>query len=271
MNGEDEGGGHEGAEEIAGDHDAAAVEAVEEDAGDGASENGGNSAGEKDAGDDHAGAALLHDEGEDGDIIEIIANFADDLAHPGVAVVAILSQQAREGGHGDLNDNNATLQNMEIDAMRAADWPEVRAIYLEGIATGNATFQKTVPEWEEWDAGHLAGCRLVARGEGQVAGWAALSGVSARVVYAGVAEVSVYVAARARGQGVGRMLLGALVAESERLGVWTLQAGIFPENQASRALHEWAGFRVVGVRERLGCMDGRWRDVVLMERRSGIV
>ena len=155
--------------------------------------------------------------------------------------------------------------------MKAADWPEVRAIYLEGIATGNATFQKTAPEWEEWDTGHLAQCRLVARGDGQVAGWAALSRVSARAVYAGVAEVSVYVAARARGQGVGRLLLGALVAESERVGVWTLQAGIFPENRASLALHESAGFRVVGVRERLGCMDGRWRDVVLMERRSAAV
>jgi L-amino acid N-acyltransferase YncA len=160
---------------------------------------------------------------------------------------------------------------MEIDAMKAADWPQVRAIYREGIATGNATFQKTAPEWDEWDAGHLAQCRLVAREGGQVAGWAAVSRVSARAVYAGVAEVSVYVAARARGQGVGRMLLGALVAESERLGLWTLQAGIFPENKASIALHEAVGFRAVGVRERLGCMDGRWRDVVLMERRSMIV
>ena len=155
--------------------------------------------------------------------------------------------------------------------MQAGDWPEVRAIYLEGIATGNATFQKTAPEWEEWDAGHLAECRMVARGDRQVTGWAALSRVSARAVYAGVAEVSVYVAARARGQGVGRRLLGALVAESERMGIWTLQAGIFPENRASLALHEAAGFRVVGVRERLGYMDGRWRDVVLMERRSEVV
>jgi L-amino acid N-acyltransferase YncA len=155
---------------------------------------------------------------------------------------------------------------MNVDAMRPADWPEVRAIYLEGIATGNATFQKTAPEWEEWDGGHLPHCRLVVRRDGRVAGWAALSRVSARPVYAGVAEVSVYVAESARGQGVGRVLLEALVAESERQGIWTLQAGIFPENGASLALHRSAGFRVVGVRERLGCVDGVWRDVVLAER-----
>ncbi|SPE40287.1 GCN5-related N-acetyltransferase [Candidatus Sulfopaludibacter sp. SbA3] len=152
--------------------------------------------------------------------------------------------------------------------MQQSDWPEVRAIYLEGIATGNATFQKTAPDWQEWDSGHLAHSRLVARQDGKVLGWAALSRVSARPVYAGVAEVSVYVAARARGQGVGRLLLAGLVTESEQHGIWTLQAGIFPENEASVALHQAAGFRVVGVRERLGCMDGIWRDVVLMERRS---
>jgi len=157
---------------------------------------------------------------------------------------------------------------MNVDAMRPADWPEVRAIYLEGIATGNATFQKTAPEWEEWDGGHLPHCRLVVRRDGRVAGWAALSRVSARPVYAGVAEVSVYVAESARGQGVGRVLLEALVAESERQGIWTLQAGIFPENGASLAVHGSAGFRVVGVRERLGCMDGVWRDVILLERRA---
>jgi len=157
---------------------------------------------------------------------------------------------------------------MELEPMQQSDWPEVRAIYLEGIATGNATFQKTAPDWQEWDSGHLAHSRLVARQDGKVLGWAALSRVSARPVYAGVAEVSVYVAARARGQGVGRLLLAGLVTESEQHGIWTLQAGIFPENEASVALHQAAGFRVVGVRERLGCMDGIWRDVVLMERRS---
>src|SRR5581483_3044270 len=147
------------------------------------------------------------------------------------------------------------------------DWRAVRDIYLEGIATGNATFQKTAPEWTEWDAGHLSHSRLVAKRDGAIVGWAALSRVSARAVYAGVAEVSVYVAANARGHGVGRRLLAALIAESEGQGIWTLQAGIFPENEASLALHRAAGFRVVGVRERLGCMDGRWRDVVLLERR----
>ncbi len=151
--------------------------------------------------------------------------------------------------------------------MTAADWPAVRAIYLEGIATGNATFETAAPEWERWDAGHLKTCRLVVRVDGEVVGWAALSPVSARVVYAGVAEVSIYVAQRARGKGLGAELLRALVAESEAHGVWTLQAGIFPENAASIALHRRAGFRIVGTRERIGCVDGRWRDVVLMERR----
>jgi phosphinothricin acetyltransferase len=160
---------------------------------------------------------------------------------------------------------------MELESMMERDWPVVRGIFLEGIATGNATFQKLAPEWQEWDAGHLPHCRLVARRAGEVVGWAALSRVSARSVYAGVAEVSVYVAERVRGQGVGRLLLGQLVAESENRGIWTLQAGIFPENAASIALHRALGFRVVGVRERLGCMDGRWRDVVLMERRSTVV
>jgi L-amino acid N-acyltransferase YncA len=155
-----------------------------------------------------------------------------------------------------------------IAALTAADWPWVRAIYLEGIATGNATFERAAPEWERWDAGHLAVCRLAARAEGVPLGWAALSRISVRAVYAGVAEVSVYVAAAARGRGVGGALLAALVEESERCDIWTLQAGIFPENAASLAIHRRAGFRVVGIRERMGCMDGRWRDVVLMERRS---
>ena len=158
----------------------------------------------------------------------------------------------------------------EIEPMTPADWDDVRAIYLEGIATGNATFEKSAPDWERWDAGHLQSCRLLARAAGEVLGWAALSPVSSRCVYAGVAEVSVYVSERARGQGIGLLLLSELVADSERHGIWTLQAGIFPENQASIALHQRAGFRMVGVRERLGSMDGRWRDVVLMERRSAI-
>lgn len=156
---------------------------------------------------------------------------------------------------------------MQLRSMLAGDWPDVRAIYLEGIATGNATFQTEAPPWEEWDAGHLASCRLVAVEGAQVAGWAALSRVSARAVYRGVAEVSVYVSQTARGHGAGRLLLEGLVAESEGQGIWTLQAGIFPENEASIGLHKAVGFRVVGTRERLGCMSGWWRDVVLMERR----
>ncbi len=152
--------------------------------------------------------------------------------------------------------------------MSAADWPVVRAIYEEGIATGYATFETSAPDWRAWDAAHLPDCRLVARQDGQVIGWAALSPVSSRAVYRGVAEVSVYVAATARGRGVGRALLAALVAASETADVWTLQAGIFPENEASVALHVSCGFRVVGRRERLGLHHGVWRDVLLLERRS---
>jgi L-amino acid N-acyltransferase YncA len=160
---------------------------------------------------------------------------------------------------------------LSIEQMRAEDWPAARAIYLEGIATGNATFEQTAPEWEAWDAGHLATARIVARSDaGDVLGWAALRAVSSRCVYAGVAEVSVYVAESARGVGVGKKLLERLIAESEADGFWTLQSGIFPENVASIRLHERAGFRIVGRRERLGQMNGRWRDVVVMERRSAI-
>jgi L-amino acid N-acyltransferase YncA len=155
--------------------------------------------------------------------------------------------------------------------MHDEDWEAVQRIYREGIATGDATFETDVPEWEDWDRGHAGDCRLVARREGQVIGWAALSPVSGRCVYAGVAEVSVYVATEARGQGVGKALLRALTEESERRGFWTLQAGIFPENEASIALHRACGFRIVGHRERLGQMYSVWRDVVLMERRSKVV
>jgi phosphinothricin acetyltransferase len=156
----------------------------------------------------------------------------------------------------------------DIRAMDAADWDGVRSVSLEGIATGNATFEMSAPEWQRWDSGHRADCRLVACDESGVIGFAALSPVSSRQVYAGVAEVSVYVGQRARGTGVGARLLHELVRASEEAGVWTLQAGIFPENAASLALHKRAGFRVVGTRERIGQRDGRWRDVVLMERRS---
>lgn len=154
--------------------------------------------------------------------------------------------------------------------MTPGDWPAVRAIYEEGIATGNATFEQSAPPWEKWNAGHLLSCRLVARSGGEVLGWAALSPVSGRCVYSGVSEASVYVAERARGKGIGLQLLLALVEASEREGIWTVQAGVFPENTASIEMNKRVGFRVVGVRERLGAMDGRWRDVVLMERRSSV-
>jgi phosphinothricin acetyltransferase len=158
-----------------------------------------------------------------------------------------------------------------IVPMTEHNWLAVRAIYAEGIATGNATFETSLPDWEKWDARHLKSCRLVSKiGEGTV-GWAALSGVSNRCVYGGVAEVSVYIAEHARGQKIGSKLLTALVEASEREGIWTLQAGIFPENVASLKAHERCGFRVVGIRERLGCLAGQWRDVVLLERRSNLV
>ena len=152
--------------------------------------------------------------------------------------------------------------------MTRADWDEVRAIYMEGIATGDATFETEAPAWDRWDATHRKGERFVAREGGAILGWAALSAVSDRCVYGGVAEVSVYVAASARGKGVGSALLRQLIEASEGANVWTLQAGIFPENRASVVLHERLGFRQVGRRERLGKMNGVWRDVLLLERRS---
>ncbi|HEX8070174.1 MAG TPA: GNAT family N-acetyltransferase [Pyrinomonadaceae bacterium] len=158
-----------------------------------------------------------------------------------------------------------------VEEMTAAAWPRVRAIYCEGLATGLATFETEAPEWAAWDAAHLNAPRLVARTGGEVAGWAALSPVSRRAVYAGVAEVSVYVGAAHRGAGVGRALLAALVAASERLGLWTLQASVFAANEASLRLHEACGFRVVGRRERIARRDGAWRDTILLERRSRVV
>lgn len=164
------------------------------------------------------------------------------------------------------------MQNsISIRPMVAADWPAVRAVYLEGIATGNATFETDAPAWDAWDTAHLRECRLVATEGEQAVGWAALSPVSGRCVYAGVGEVSVYVGAGARGRGIGRELLAALVTESERHGLWTLQAGIFPENVSSIAIHERCGFRVVGRREKLGKVGGVWRDILLLERRSANV
>lgn len=160
---------------------------------------------------------------------------------------------------------------IRIDALRPEDWDAVRRIYAEGLATGDATFETEVPSQTAWDASHLPSPRLAARADTGLLGWAVLSPVSSRCVYGGVAEVSLYVAASAQGRGVGTALLQALVEASEAEGVWTLQAGIFPENVASVRVHERCGFRAVGRRERLGNLAGRWRDVLLLERRSPTV
>jgi L-amino acid N-acyltransferase YncA len=154
-----------------------------------------------------------------------------------------------------------------IRAFEERDWPAVRAIFEEGIASRRATFETEAPSWEDWDGAHLS-LRLAAEEDGDVLGWAAVVPFSSRECYRGVAESSVYVAERARGRGVGRALMERLVRESEKAGFWTLQAGVFPENEESLALHRRCGFRVVGVRERIGRLDGDWKDVVLLERRS---
>ena len=154
-----------------------------------------------------------------------------------------------------------------IEQMKASDWDEVRSIYLEGIRSENSTFETDAPTWEKWDEGHLKSARLVMRDEEKVIGWAALSPVSKRDVYRGVAEVTVYVTESARGKGIGRALLEALIAESEKNGIWTLQASIFPENIASIELHLRCGFREVGRRERIAMLNGVWRDTILFERR----
>jgi len=160
---------------------------------------------------------------------------------------------------------------IQLRPMQAGDWPAVSRIYAAGIATGHATFETDVPSWEVWDQSHLPEARLVAESAGEVRGWAALTPVSGRCVYAGVGEVSVYVDPAFGGAGLGTRLLAALVAASEAAGLWTLQAGIFPENRASIRIHEKCGFRVLGTRERLGQMNGVWRDVTVMERRSDVV
>jgi phosphinothricin acetyltransferase len=157
---------------------------------------------------------------------------------------------------------------LRIDPMTPDDWPAVLQIYVEGIATRQATFETEAPSWDAWDASHLPFARLVARQDEQVCGWAALSPVSSRQVYAGVAEVSVYVAESQRGLGLGRCLLEALIAESEANDIWTLQAVMFSENSASIALHRRCGFHEVGRRERIAKLDGVWRDTTLFERRS---
>ncbi len=159
---------------------------------------------------------------------------------------------------------------LSVERMRAAHWPAVERIYAEGLATGNASFETETPSWEGFQAGHLPGHLLVALEAGAVVGWAVLSPISDRCAYQGVAEDSVYVAEPARGRGVGRALLTQLTWGAESAGIWTVQAGIFPENTASIALHHACGFRTVGRRERLGQREGIWRDVLLLERRGSI-
>ena len=158
-----------------------------------------------------------------------------------------------------------------LNLMKPSHWKAVKEIYEEGIATGNATFQLSAPNWEEWNNSHLQHSRIVAKEDNNVLGWAALTPVSGRCVYAGVAEVSVYVSDKARGKGVGKQLLQKLIEESEANNIWTLQAGIFPENIPSIKIHEACGFRIFGTRERIGKMNGVWRDNLQLERRSKTV
>ena len=155
-----------------------------------------------------------------------------------------------------------------MDQMTASDWEQVRAIYVEGLREGNSTFETQAPSWEAWDEAHLKSPRLVMRADDKVLGWAALSAVSRRSVYSGVAELTIYVTESERGKGIGRALLEQLIEESEQAGIWTLQASIFPENVASIELHLKSGFREVGRRERIAKLNGVWRDTILFERRS---
>ena len=162
------------------------------------------------------------------------------------------------------------MEGLFIADMTEENWNDVARIYNEGIATRNATFEKQAPDWTLWDKAHRKDCRLVAKIADKIVGWAALSNVSGRCVYSGVAEVSIYIDSEYRGRGIGDKLLKSLIAESEAQGIWTLQAGMFPENENSMRLHQKNGFRIVGTRERIGKMDDRWRDTVLLERRSKI-
>jgi L-amino acid N-acyltransferase YncA len=164
--------------------------------------------------------------------------------------------------------SNESSQAISLRRLEVEHWPSVRAIYEDGIAGGDATFETATPEWGEWDRDHLSCCRFVAVAGGVIVGWAAISPVSERCAYAGVAEVSVYVARTYQRWGIGMELLKALIRDSERAGIWTLQAGMFAENEASLALHQACDFRIVGYRERIGQIDGVWRDVLLLERRS---
>jgi L-amino acid N-acyltransferase YncA len=162
-----------------------------------------------------------------------------------------------------------------IDAMKPEDWEQVRSIYLEGIRTGNSTFESDAPDWEKWDAAHLKEHRVVVREHNHILAWAALSPVSTRCVYSGVAELSLYVAAVYRGKGIGSALLEAVIRSTEKAGLWTLQGGVFPENTASLRLVKKHSFKEIGRREKIGKMTygalaGTWRDVILVERRSTV-
>ncbi|MEL7670847.1 N-acetyltransferase family protein [Methanobacterium sp.] len=159
----------------------------------------------------------------------------------------------------------------QIEKMKHEDWEQVSKIYDEGIKTGNATFETDVPSWESWISKHLLCCNIVARRGNKILGWAAVSPTSSRNIYSGVTEVSIYVGKECKRTGVGLALLKELIELSENNGIWTLQAGIFPENKASINLHKKCGFKIVGIREKIGKMDDIWRDVVLMERRSNKV
>ena len=157
---------------------------------------------------------------------------------------------------------------VEIQQMKPSDWLAVADIYKQGIETGMATFETTVPQWEQWNENHIESCRLIAKIDDKTVGWAALSAVSSRCVYGGVAEVSVYVSSLLRGKKIGEYLLKNLIDQSEEQGYWTLQSGIFPENLSSIRLHEKLGFRKIGYKERIGQLDGDWKDNILMEKRS---
>jgi len=163
------------------------------------------------------------------------------------------------------------MKGVQIEKMGSDSWNDVLRIYGLGIATGNATFETQAPDWDSWDRAHRYDCRIIAKMAGKTVGWAALSNVSGRCVYSGVAEVSIYVDPDYHGQGIGNNLMKALTEEAETSNIWTLQASIFPENKPSMRLHRKHGFRVIGIRERIGKMGNRWRDVVLLERRSKVV
>ncbi len=160
---------------------------------------------------------------------------------------------------------------MQVREMQVSDWEAVCQIYAQGIATGFATFEQETPTYESWNKAHVEQCRLVAEADGELLGWAALSPVSSRCVYGGVGEVSVYISAKSRGKGIGKLLMEHLILESEKAGFWTLQSGIFPENESSIHLHKKVGFRYIGKRERVGKIDGVWKDNLLFEKRSEII